>query len=419
MRLSEEKIKQGILHPDRDVRDAAAIYFSRSACRDTSVLPLAIQAIEKYGWQHTFIVSSAIEGLPLSDENLSWVLKELRQNNFQGDTIWRGTLARLICDSNVGLLARHKSEVLEILDEEDRDWIDMRLDLLTVDTETCWRELESVCGEASELRADPDTRYGYALVEALARHDNAERVLSYLAEKNINLDDYGEVWMEMFMVNLAGEMRLEAAVPHIIRKIKQAEEHADLLFEEAERALIEIGTDVAVDGAATLFSDSNWVPRISACCVLQHVHSDLAVAKALELLPHEKDATIKTWLAQALASQFAYEGIEPVRQVVLEDDFDKSVGDLRLDLIVAATLMEVELPEKEQWRARIEKDRAERKTRLQVEPLEEDYNEEYEEEPLLPPKRKVGRNDPCPCGSGKKFKKCCMRKGQHSDKLFG
>jgi hypothetical protein len=22
-------------------------------------------------------------------------------------------------------------------------------------------------------------------------------------------------------------------------------------------------------------------------------------------------------------------------------------------------------------------------------------------------RRKVGRNDPCPCGSGKKFKKCC------------
>ncbi len=22
--------------------------------------------------------------------------------------------------------------------------------------------------------------------------------------------------------------------------------------------------------------------------------------------------------------------------------------------------------------------------------------------------RKIGRNDPCPCGSGKKYKKCCM-----------
>ncbi|MBK6972996.1 MAG: SEC-C domain-containing protein [Sterolibacteriaceae bacterium] len=22
---------------------------------------------------------------------------------------------------------------------------------------------------------------------------------------------------------------------------------------------------------------------------------------------------------------------------------------------------------------------------------------------------KIGRNDPCPCGSGRKFKKCCMK----------
>jgi uncharacterized protein YecA (UPF0149 family) len=23
---------------------------------------------------------------------------------------------------------------------------------------------------------------------------------------------------------------------------------------------------------------------------------------------------------------------------------------------------------------------------------------------------KIGRNEPCPCGSGKKFKKCCLNK---------
>ncbi len=26
--------------------------------------------------------------------------------------------------------------------------------------------------------------------------------------------------------------------------------------------------------------------------------------------------------------------------------------------------------------------------------------------------KKVGRNDPCPCGSGKKYKKCCLGKNQ-------
>jgi preprotein translocase subunit SecA len=39
-----------------------------------------------------------------------------------------------------------------------------------------------------------------------------------------------------------------------------------------------------------------------------------------------------------------------------------------------------------------------------------------EEEPQLPPPvetihadkdKQTGRNDPCPCGSGKKYKKCC------------
>jgi preprotein translocase subunit SecA len=40
------------------------------------------------------------------------------------------------------------------------------------------------------------------------------------------------------------------------------------------------------------------------------------------------------------------------------------------------------------------------------------------EEPELPPpvepirsdREKIPRNDPCPCGSGKKYKKCCGKK---------
>lgn len=34
----------------------------------------------------------------------------------------------------------------------------------------------------------------------------------------------------------------------------------------------------------------------------------------------------------------------------------------------------------------------------------------------LPRKRKVGRNDPCPCGSGKKYKKCCLNKDRERQK---
>ena len=37
-------------------------------------------------------------------------------------------------------------------------------------------------------------------------------------------------------------------------------------------------------------------------------------------------------------------------------------------------------------------------------------NGETKREPVRNLGKKVGRNDPCPCGSGKKFKACCMKK---------
>jgi hypothetical protein len=416
MRLTEDKIKAGILHPDRDVRDAAVLHFSRSECHDLSVMPLAIQAIEQYGWEGAFTVPSVVEGLPLSDETLLWIVRQIqREDVFDDDTMlgrgWRGALAWLLCDAEPNLLARHQSEIVGIkgLGNNDIDLIETRIDLLTVNAEMCWGKLEVICHQTSYDSVDPNANYGYALVEAIARSGDAARVLSYVAEKSEDVQDYGEGWMELFMVNLAGEMRLDAAVPHIVAKLLDAEEEADLLFDQGEQALVKIGTDAAVEGAATLFAQGDLIQRMNACHVFEHVHSDLAVTKALELLPNEGDVTIKTTLAQALISQFAYEGIEPVRELVLSGDYDLGVTDLRRDLIAATTLMEVDLPENEAWRGDIEKDRneAEKQMRLRAEPPSED---EYEEEPLPPPKKKVGRNDPCPCGSGRKFKQCCMKK---------
>ena len=36
-------------------------------------------------------------------------------------------------------------------------------------------------------------------------------------------------------------------------------------------------------------------------------------------------------------------------------------------------------------------------------------NSEVKKQPVRKDK-KVGPNDPCPCGSGKKYKKCCLQK---------
>jgi preprotein translocase subunit SecA len=36
---------------------------------------------------------------------------------------------------------------------------------------------------------------------------------------------------------------------------------------------------------------------------------------------------------------------------------------------------------------------------------------DHKPQPIRNRQQRVGRNDPCPCGSGKKFKQCCMKKG--------
>ncbi|WP_407673484.1 SEC-C metal-binding domain-containing protein [Paludisphaera rhizosphaerae] len=47
--------------------------------------------------------------------------------------------------------------------------------------------------------------------------------------------------------------------------------------------------------------------------------------------------------------------------------------------------------------------------------IEASQTSDKRKEPVRNVGKKVGRNDPCPCGSGKKFKACCMRKESSVD----
>ena len=46
MRLSEDKIKQAILHPDMEIRDRATSYFAKSFSSDLAIMPLLIKAVD-------------------------------------------------------------------------------------------------------------------------------------------------------------------------------------------------------------------------------------------------------------------------------------------------------------------------------------------------------------------------------------
>ena len=150
--------------------------------------------------------------------------------------------------------------------------------------------------------------------------------------------------------------------------------------------------------------------------------------KCLELLPQEKKLDIKTKLADALLAQMAEEGIEPVRQMVQQRAYDSGNCDLMTRLVAVSTILGMTFPEYPIWKreaeekwARMERRMKEIRGFFQPPPTppvapkpgparKPDADLERKPAPLLRTEKQVGRNDPCPCGSGKKFKKCCLNK---------
>ncbi len=112
---------------------------------------------------------------------------------------------------------------------------------------------------------------------------------------------------------------------------------------------------------------------------------------------------------EAATLQYAFEAIEPVRQLALTGDYDEALTNLRRDLVAVVSLMEIDLPEMAEWKAELEQKHREQESR-EIREVRRRGDETICEEESDPPRKKVGRNEPCPYGSGKKHKKCCLQK---------
>ena len=74
MRLPESKIKTAILHPEEAVRLTALAYFADSFTTDESVMPLVIEAVEKYGRESAFRILRDAERLLQTEFSFNWLL---------------------------------------------------------------------------------------------------------------------------------------------------------------------------------------------------------------------------------------------------------------------------------------------------------------------------------------------------------
>ena len=415
-RLTEDQVRAGLLHADSDVRFAALHYFADCHSPNTTVMPAVIEALERFGRIRAFHYSFSIAALAQTEPTIRWAVEELKTQprRTEEERQYLRNVSRLLCRSDPRLVQPCAEDVLASagFDPEHREDLSRRLRLLTWDGEALWRELEAICEEGKTKLYAGEMRWREAgdIVETLGRQgpQHAGRMMDLLRQKVENYKDNPMAWMEPLMVKLAGELHHEPAIPLLVAKLH---EDAEVQSEECQTALAKIGGDDVVRAVRQDYPGGEFHFRLYASGVLGRVHTDLAVQALTELLPLEEDFDLQDWLAQALVGQFSTEGNEAAHKLMLDNP---DLQTLRDHLLVACTLMGQEFPELEQWRKEAqEKKRSKPLFSNSPAPAPAPARSLPAPRPTVPLQRtekKVGRNDPCPCGSGKKFKKCCMNK---------
>ena len=329
-----------------------------------------------------------------------------------------------------------------------------RLSLRTCNQATAWRLLEEFC-EARKDQSDvePSDLYeGRNIVEVLARQADLDRdkVVATLSER-APYEDRQVPWREYLFVNLAGLATIQGAVPVLLEMLD--EEHGDETLQDAcSRALIQIGDMELLSDAAAEYSDRSEQFRWGVADLFRNDHSETSLQTYCQMLSDEEDEQLRIVLAAGLASQFDTVGIDAAAGIICDMGVTWDTVEIVDQVLTACLAMNYALPELDTWRVQSQMllndvsgddedddffedeslwDDDDSDSGLMfgmplgegsafpselVAPrlMEHLYQRPDDQDELLnaPPvhKQKIGRNDPCPCGSGKKFKACCLKK---------
>ena len=263
------------------------------------------------------------------------------------------------------------------------------------------------------------------------------RVLESVAEDPVKHVERKDYMLHDFALYLLAQFREKRAYPYIVKMFSAPGETSyDLFGDTVTEGLSRILASVYDDNPAPLrgLVESDEVNEyvrstaLDAFLVLEHTGqmSRAEVVEYFRSLFHGKlqrtPSFAWTGLACAVADLPAPELLEEVRLAYAEDLIDESVADLEgIERDMAAPkpwrrdrqrLITDAIAEMEHWACFHPEDSWPKKLPNLEPPVPPPATPGPPPSSYVAPKPlvhepKIGRNDPCPCGSGKKYKKCC------------
>jgi hypothetical protein len=237
----------------------------------------------------------------------------------------------------------------------------------------------------------------------------------------------------MWCSELLGQLRHAPAIDLLIQKMQDTS--GDFLQQSAMLALARMNAAQLVPKLEAEYRSEIVNYRMRVADALGINKDPLGEQLLIRVLPRETDPQGATAAAMALCDLATTEGLEEVRQVVLEDRYDTTIADVKELLVTVSKMVGYQPPELEDWKAEVVSPDYRKKlrerflggfsvTEAQVDAIRRVLSGQgrqtrkteppplgpADDEVTLPIRRqgpKIGRNDPCHCGSGKKYKKCC------------
>lgn len=418
--LDKSEVKSLIFHPEKVVRQYAMEFFVEGGIGDIEVtnmlLELYSRGVDK---DEALRILNCMSELPHTEETLRrlWELDSSDRNVvFHVD--------RAILGADLELL--RKMPDVRPRKPEYSVALEKRFLFATMNTEQLWEELwkHSESGMGQNLQ-EFDYEYGELIIKELASRKDFP-MDKYLEKIQINYPEEYSGWDDTYLSVLARELRFKEAIPFLIRTLKI---DADFLCERASEALSKIGTAEVVEAIGNEYLNEEFHFRIYAIGALEKIKIKESEEFMLKLFPKETDVTLKTYLAYGLSKLFSVDAI-PMILTMLWHGYDTSLTNLEKAVYVVHVVHGLKHPDMDKWHESIKKEEEKIKEVNQIisdeKHLRRVVEEEFEERlnglldwwlqekklkerlnKIYSGEIKVGRNDPCPCGSGKKYKKCC------------
>ena len=425
--ISTERLKKFILDIDSNVRKEAGRYFYEGHIQDPQILPLTLQSCQRYGFDQCTLLLFYANRQRVDDFTAAKLLEILCGTD---DEIVQMHLTHLLNNASISFLETNIDVMSSRISEQQCALARNRLTFNSFSAKQLWQALNEYSEKCINKKADAS--YYEPLIDLLAHHDypKASRICELIEEERVQ----GQ-WLELFLIQLAAVRKIEEAIPVINKKLAEDDLY---LSDTCSSALVEIGTEAVVDTLKEGCESSSWDYQISASDILGRIKLPQSEKAIIELLENNKKALprdVYCNLCFSLCDLFSNKAFRYGKEIL--DDIEAIVIDsMRERLITLSIVFGTPLSPKTrtEWEKKISmepKCRGEYMRKKyptlhkignvlrniidgngvsdKVNSLEENISSGRTIESIDtgPAKLKIGRNEPCPCGSGKKYKKCC------------